>query len=40
MRGGSWARNPPELRSASRGPHGTIDRYPDLGFRVARALER
>jgi formylglycine-generating enzyme required for sulfatase activity len=40
VRGGSWARNPAELRSASRGPHGTIDRYPDLGFRVARALER
>jgi len=40
VRGGSFARNPTELRSASRGINGTIDRYPDLGLRVARTLER
>ena len=40
VRGGSWARNPVELRSASRGMNGTISRYPDLGFRVGRALDR
>lgn len=40
VRGGSFARNGMELRSAARQPHGTTDRYPDLGFRVARALNR
>ena len=40
VRGGSFARNGLELRSAARQPHGTMDRYPDLGFRVARALDR
>jgi formylglycine-generating enzyme required for sulfatase activity len=40
VRGGSFARNLVELRSAARQQHGTIDRYPDLGFRVFRALDR
>ncbi len=40
VRGGSFARNATELRSAARQPHGTMDRYPDLGFRIARALDR
>jgi formylglycine-generating enzyme required for sulfatase activity len=40
VRGGSFARNGTELRSAARQEHGTIDRYPNLGFRVTRALVR
>jgi formylglycine-generating enzyme required for sulfatase activity len=40
VRGGSYARNPTELRSAARQPNGTMDRYPDLGFRIARTLNR
>jgi formylglycine-generating enzyme required for sulfatase activity len=39
VRGGSWASNPVELRSASRSISGTSDRYPIIGFRVARTLE-
>ncbi len=39
VRGGSWASNPVELRAASRSISGTSDRYPIIGFRVARTLE-
>jgi formylglycine-generating enzyme required for sulfatase activity len=40
VRGGSFARNPTELRSAARQQNDAIARYPDLGFRVARAIYR
>ena len=40
VRGGSWANDAAEMRSASRAINGTIDRYPNLGFRVARTLDR
>lgn len=37
-RGGSWARPGEQARSSSRGMTGTMDRYPDLGLRIARGL--
>ncbi|HLH91566.1 MAG TPA: SUMF1/EgtB/PvdO family nonheme iron enzyme [Xanthobacteraceae bacterium] len=40
VRGGSWASAPAELRVGHRETSGTSDRYPIIGFRVARTLER
>ena len=38
LRGGSWYSNPRNLRSADRSWGGTGNRYPNVGFRVARTL--
>jgi formylglycine-generating enzyme required for sulfatase activity len=40
VRGGSWLNDPEYLRSADRGGSRTVDRDVDLGFRVARTLDR
>jgi formylglycine-generating enzyme required for sulfatase activity len=38
VRGGSWSRDPDDLRSADRVGHSADNRYDSLGFRVGRTL--
>jgi len=38
VRGGSWYSEPANVRSALRFKDSTVDRYDDVGFRLARAL--